>query len=187
MEEQDQQTATKWKFTIQFPTDSDFVNRITDASFGPSKSSGNPMVTIMSEVQSPKTKEVGGELIDVSGVKTINYYTTINTKDPVKQANAQKKFKELMGLLFPDEPERAENINYANPDLTGIKGKLILTQMSAQSKERRKDPTLAQIQAAKAKNVEPEGDVMTNPRTGEKLIAYQPQINEVFGLHPDSQ
>lgn len=177
--------AQKWNFKVQFPTDSNFVNRITNATFGPSKSSGNPMITIETEVVSPAEVEIGGELYNISGVKATIYRTTKNLSDAEKAENNLKQCKEFIAMLFPDKPEYAEKFDPENPDqamLNEMKGLLILTQMSPDVDEQRKTPTAEQIEKAKKNGTRPEGDVMKHPVTGKALISYRPQIREVFGL-----
>ena len=69
--------ASKWNSNIQFPTDSNFVNRIVEAEFGESKNSGNPMVTLELEVVTPAEVEIGGVMYNIAGVGCKQYYTTL--------------------------------------------------------------------------------------------------------------
>lgn len=68
--------AKKWSAAVMIPTSSEYANRITGASFSPSKSSGNPMVTVECEVVTPQEVEVGGEQVNIAGVSTTNYFVT---------------------------------------------------------------------------------------------------------------
>lgn len=175
----------KWNATVQFPTDSNYVNRITGVTFGPSNSSGNPMITLACEVVQPDEVEIGGVMFNIAGTPTKNYYTT-QTEDEEKTANARKRVTDLLTLLGID----TSNLNWDNlgPQLEPLKGKLILTMMSCTIQERRKNPTAAQIEAAKKqgltdfRNI---GDVMKHPVSGKALINYWPKIDEIFGLAPD--
>lgn len=187
----------QWNSNIQFPTDSNFVNRITSVEFGPSKSSNNPMFTVKCEVISPDAVDVGGEQVGISGVETTNYFTTktfVKEKDgstsidEVKSAKNLKNCKELIAKLFPDKPEYLENYNPENPDAEMVKamvGLCILTQMSPKIEPKRKNPTSEQIAKAKALGKHPEGDVMNNPVTGKPLTRYTPEIREIFALAPE--
>lgn len=177
--------SQKWNSSIQFPTDSNYVNRIVGVIFGPSNSSGNPMITLTCEVVQPEEVEVGGVMYNIAGVQTKNYFTT-QTDNEEKTFNARKRVTELLTKLGID----AESLNWDNlgPQLEPLKGKLLLTMMSSQIQERRKNPTLAEIEAAKKqgltdfRNI---GKVMTHPITGKALINYWPKIDEIFGLSPD--
>lgn len=189
-------SSTRWNSNIQFPTDSDFVNRIIGVTFGPSKSSGNPMITVECEVLQPTEKEVGGEMVDVSGVKTINYFTTKVIGDDEKTAKNVARLTGtgdavnppgLIRVLFPDNPEYADKFDPENPDaemLKAMKGKIILTQMYPEEVEKRKDPTSEQITKAKESKKKAQGDVMKNPITGKPIINYWPKIGTIFGLAP---
>lgn len=195
----EQQVTKDWNFNVQFPTNSNFVNRITGLSFETSKSSGNPMLKLECEVIAPETVDVGGELVNISGVKTTSYYVTKVVGDDEKSLeSSQKCLDRLVGnnpenpglirILFPDNPEYADNFNPENPDnevLKKAEGLCVLTAMSAKPEERRASPTGEQIAAAKAKGQRPQGDIMKNPRTGKPLVSYRPQINEIFALAPE--
>lgn len=177
-------SAIRWNSNIQFPSDSCFVNRITDATFGPSKSSSNPMITLEMEVVAPETYDVAGQLVDIAGVKTTSYYTTVNLQDSEKSARALEACKELFRRLFPNHPERADKFNPENPDLTGLKGLCVLTQMNSRTQEQRKTPTAKQIEDAKKAGQRPEGDIMKHPVTGKPLIQHWPNLVEIFGVAP---
>lgn len=176
--------SKKWDASVMFPTDSNFVNRVIAAEFGPSASSGNPMVTLTCEVVQPEEVEVNGETVTISGVKTTNYYVTTSLDKETKEVDEGKtaanrdKFKSLWSMmgLNPDE------INWDNVDTKPMLGKLLLTQMESEMQERRKNPTATQIAAAKAKGVRAEGDIMKHPVTGKSLVQYWPKIREVFGV-----
>ena len=177
--------SQKWNASIQFPTDSNYVNRITNVLFGPSNRSGNPMVTLEMEVVSPDEVEVGGVMYNIAGVPTKNYFTT-QTDDEEKTANARKRLVDLLTNLGLDTS--ALNWDNLGPQLQDLKGKLVLTMMGSQPDARRKTPTAAQIEAAKKqglKDFSQIGDVMKNPVTGKPLINYWPKCDEIFGLAPD--
>lgn len=187
--------AEQWHSGIQFPTDSNFVNRITAVEFKKSKSSGNPMIQVDCEVISPETVEVAGEMVNIAGVSTINYYTTMTPDDAEKSAKNLERLcgtktdrPGLLRILFPDKPEYADQFNPENPDAEMLKamvGLCILTQMSPEKEEKTKNPTSEEIAKAKAKGEYPKGQVMKHPVTGKPLIAYRPQIKEIFALAPE--
>ena len=177
--------SQKWSSAVQFPTESNYANRIVKASFGPSNNSGNPMITLECEVVAPEEVEVGGVMFNIAGVNTKNYYTT-KTDDEEKTINARKRVTNLLTLLGID----TSNLDWDNlgPQIKPLEGRVILTMMSAQIQERRKTPTASQIEAAKKQGLTDFrnlGDVMKHPITGKSLINYWPKIDEIFGLSPD--
>lgn len=182
---------TNWNSSIMFPTDTVFLNRILDVKFSPS-SAGNPMVTLETEVVHPDEYDVAGEIINISGVKVSTWYATKvldNVEvDSDKTEKAQKRFTQLMTDLFPQDTKR-HTINWDNPDLSGIKGLVVMTHMADDEQEQRKTPTSKQIAEAKANGVSGDklkyvGDVMRNPRTGKPMINHRPVLREIFGLAP---
>lgn len=184
-----------WNAKIQFPTDSDYINRVTTATFGPSKSSGNPMITLELEIVSPRSKDVGGEEIELAGVKC-KHYLTIKVLPPDNASDKELAYaeeaskdalgrcKEFYAMAFPDDPDRATSLNPENPDLTGLVGLCFYTQMQPDVEEQRKNPTPEQIAAGQKIGKRPEGDIMKHPVSGKALIQYWPKIREVFGLAP---
>jgi len=184
---------------IQFPADSDYIIRITDASHGPSKSSGNPLLTVEWEVVAPEQREIAGEMYTMAGIKSSGmnhlYFTTLNPEDAEKSANALDRLTgtgEQPGFLvkcFPDNPELLQSFNPENVSediIKGLKGKLLYVQMNGEAQFQRKTPTAAQVEEAKAKKQRPEGDIQTHPVTGAKLITYLPKVREIFGEAPAS-
>lgn len=170
-------SASKWNKTLMFPTDSNFIVRCIGANFGPSKSSGNPMVTLSWEIVSPQQVEIGDGQYVIAGIKCGDtYYTTSNPKDLTKQENARKRFEEFCTKLGIDPA----TINWDNVDTKPFLGKLVFVMISPDVEERRKNPTAAQLAA----NPKAEGDVMRNPINGQPLVDYYPKIREVFGLAP---
>lgn len=138
------------------------------------------MVTLTCEVVQPEKYEIGGVEYNIAGVQTKNYFTTAVNGDDEKTAECQRRFKEFAEHVGLDP----QSINWDNPDVSSLKGKLILTQMSPDIEEQRKNPTAAQLEAAKAAKTRAVGDVMKHPVTGQPLINYWPKIREIFGLAP---
>lgn len=169
----------QWNAKVLFPADSDYSNRVLKATFGPSNSSGNPMITLEMEVVTPASKEIGGAEYNIGGCKTTNYYSVNGyidgELDKDKTANNRKRITELyanFGLTPPTD--------FDSPlDVSGFKGKVVLTQMNSKITEMRKTPTAEQ--AAKGQ----QGDIQKHPFTGKPLIQYWPQVQEIFGLAPE--
>lgn len=174
-----------------FPTDTCFFNRILDVKFAPSNA-GNPMVTIETEIVHPNEYDIAGEIINISGVKVSTWYPIkvlengeVNEE---KTKEAQDKYTRLILDLFPTEQAR-HTINWNNPDISGIKGLVVMTHMADDEQEQRKTPTSKQISEAKANGISGDklkyiGDVLRNPRTGKPMIIHRPVLREIFGLAP---
>ena len=168
--------ALKWSSKVMFPRDN-FVLRCVDEDFSPSKSSGNPMITLEFEVHSPEEVSVAGEQYTVAGVTSKMYFPTIvfadgeGNKDVEKTERSQARVKELYELFGLD----SSNINFENPSLA-FKGKLVHALMYGDAQEQRKAPTPEQ--AAKRQ----QGDILKNPITGKPLISYFPKVDTIFGL-----
>lgn len=174
----------KWNAELMFPTDSGYTNRVVGAEFGPSSNSGNPMVTLDTEVVQPAEVEIAGEQVNIAAVKAKYYIVTsvVNEDGSLneeKTAKARERAKEILTNLG------YTTINWDNIDVTPLRGKLILTLMESEITERRKNPTSSQIEAAKAKGIRAEGDVMKHPVSGKPLVQYWPKIREIFGLAPN--
>jgi len=163
---------------IAIPQDSSYIIRCIDETFGPSKSSGKPMITLKFEVVSPEEVEVAGEMISIAGAQpTPNYYVTQSIDengavDVVKSAEILKRLKAVYKAFgLPDA-----DINPENPAL-GFKGKTVYALLYPDKQERRKSPTAAQLAAGQK-----QGDVMINPVTKQPLTSYYIKVGEIFGL-----
>lgn len=175
--------SIKWNYKIMFPTDSNFINRVTNASFTQSKASGNPMIVLEMEVVSPTEVQVGNDTVNIAGVKTTNYYTTQSFVDGVLDVEKTAKNRSDLEKLYATFGLDFTEFNPENPDLSGFKGKSVYTQMSPEIQEQRKNPSAEQIADAKAKGVKfVQGDIMLNPITGKPLVSYRPNVREIFGL-----
>jgi hypothetical protein len=177
--------SKKWNANMMFPTDSCFVNRIVGASFGPSKGSGNPMLTINTELVSPQEYEIDGEQVVVAGVKATNYFVTqVNkpdgTIDEEKTANCRANLADPTKGLWVKLGLDPNTINWDNIDTKPLLGKLIYTMMSPDKEEKRANPTAAEL----AKDKHAEGKVLRNPVTNQPLVNYWPKVREIFGVAP---
>lgn len=163
-----------------YPTDSDYVARIVGATFG-AAATGTPMITLDWEVVSPQEKEVAGEMITVAGVKikSRNVTDAKDTEDIEAKENIRNRVKDMFAKLGQEG-----EIDWDNVNVEPLRGKLVYLQIGCSVQEQRKNPTLAQIEAAKKSGKRAEGDIMKHPITGKKLVQYWPQIDEIFGLAP---
>src|SRR6266403_4452850 len=143
--------SKKWNASIRFPTTTDPVVRIVGASFGPSNSSGNPMVTVNTEVTSPEEMEMDGEMVTVSGVKCTNYFVVKNLKDDEKTSAARERFDEFWNTILEiKEPVDwvAIDAGKGTIDTKKMLGLCLNVFMDSEEEERRGDATAAD----KAKN-----------------------------------
>lgn len=174
--------AIKWNSKIQFPSDSQFKNRIIGCEFKNSKNSGNPMLEFKLEVVAPETYDVAGELVNIAGVQASFWRVTGNPNDAVKDKNFKSDTEKLLKSLGYPMAE----LNWDNIDTKPVLGKLVYCEMSSQINEMHKTPTTEEV--AKAKTNETDirlaGAIQINPMTGEKRVKYFPQIKEIFGLVP---
>lgn len=170
--------AIKYNRQLNLPQDN-YVMRVIEETFGPSKSSGNPMITLKLEIQHPDEVPIGEESITVAGFQIDHYITTqvkINGEiDVEKTTNCAKRCEDtykLFGLSF-------DNFNPENPVL-GFKGRLVHVRLYSKETESRKAPTAEQ----KAQNKP--GDLIKNPITNKPVVSYQPSIAEIYGLAEES-
>lgn len=169
-----------WNNKVPFPSDSNYMNRIIDAKFAPSKSSGQPMLTLEYEVVAPTAGVVIGDSeYNLLGVKVKKYHVTKKLNEGIvdidKTAESQEQIKELYVLHGLDSTD----INWDNIDVKPFIGVVVYTQMYGEAVEERKLPTAEQLKRGD------QGDLQRHPVTGEKLIQYRPQIKTVFGRVPD--
>lgn len=186
-----------WNRNIQFPSDSDFVVRITDANFGPSKSSGHPMLTLEWEIVSPSEKEIGGDMYEMAGISSnpMNhlYWKTKDLNDEAKSANALERLVskgDPQGVLRTMLPEMSDLVDAFNPEnpsqeiLDALKGLCVFVQMAPDIVPQRKNPTSVQIAEAKKTGKRAEGDIQKHPISGKPLVEYRPKVKEIFGVAP---
>ena len=185
----------KWNADILFPKDNDYSNRITDVTHSESKSSGNMMLTIQTEVVSPTAKETvdqSGKTVEIEilAVKSQPFYamTHIYSDGELDEEKTDKARERTEALLLSLGVQK-EDVNWdeLEPVIKPLLGKIILTQMESDIQEQRKTPTADQIADAKKKGTHPSqaGSIMKHPITGKQLIKYWPKIVEIYGLSQD--
>jgi hypothetical protein len=177
--------SEKWNAQMQFPNDTQYINRCVGAEFGASKSSGNPMITLSFELVSPQEVEIAGKMVSITGIKTTTY-NSLNITDSDGEQNAEKEaqMKERIKGLYKLFELDTENIDWNNPDVKGFLGKCVYCHMNAEPIEQRKPPTAEQLQEAKRTGKRAEGAVCKNPITGQPVVQYWPKVREIFGLAP---
>ncbi len=159
---------------IPWPKDN-YVLTVTDVKFGTSKRTENPMATFEMEVFSPTTVNAGGLEITTQGTPLKHYAVTkVMSGDEVdteKTAGCLERLKELYEKFALDfatfDPE--------NPDFNQFIGKKVWVILKNKANEKRKDPTAEQ----KARGEQ--GDVLTDPITGQKAITNYPEIDSFWG------
>lgn len=163
---------------VQLPTDN-YLVRVIEEAFGPSKSSGNPMITLSCEIISPETVSIAGEDYNVAGTKIQpSYFTTKTMKNgevDVEKTEYNKVRLDELTTQFKmpaiTDPE--------NPAL-GFKGKVVWAIVKSEAKAKTKTPTQEQLEAG-----EKVGDVIIDPMTGEPVISYFPKIDKIYGTPSD--
>ena len=187
-------SQVNWNSNIQFPSDSCFTLRVKDATFGPSKSTGNPMITLDWEVVAPDTYEIGGQIVVIAGVNATSYHTTAHfnadgSPDEAKTSNDEAKVfigNSAVGQsLFEKFGLDGSQEDKSNPNVKQFIGKCVLAQMRGKSDPVRRTPTGAQIAAAKKAGKHPEGDIQKNPVTGKEIVKWKSEVTEIFGLAPE--
>lgn len=187
-------TAVNWNSDIMFPSDSCFVCRVTKATHSPSKSSGNPMITLEFEVVSPETYDVAGKLVNIAGVSANlkRYYTTkvLNDDETVDEEETAAKRAQVFGPSDDtDNPCLYELFGLdgsqedpENPNVKQFEGLCVYTQMSSKCDQQRKTPTAEQLAKAKKAGINPReaGDIMKHPVTGKPMVKYWPQIDKII-------
>jgi len=179
----------KWTNSVMFPTDN-FVLRVVEAGFGPSKSSGNPMITLTPEIVSPASIEVAGIEYNIQGLKVSPYYATTQTlpSASVTEEEAEEKSKYNDTRVFnstnPEKPSLyqlfeidATGVDKNNPDVSQFKGKLFHARLKSKVNEKTKSPTAEQLK--KGQKV---GDVIKNPKTGKPEVTFYPEIDKIYGI-----
>jgi hypothetical protein len=169
--------SKKYTSQHQFPQDN-YLVRCTSAGFGPSKTSGKPMITLEFEILSPEVVEIGGEQFTVAGIQTRPSYHVTQSIDGEGNLDAEKtetikenldKLCEAFQLPLIDNPE--------NPVVDTFVGKVVWALVNSEKFEKRKSPTADQL-----KRGEKQGDILKNPITGEPLVSYYPKIERFFGV-----
>lgn len=172
----------KWNAELRVPTDSNYQARIVGIEFTTAKSSDNPMVVIDFEFTQPTEVEILGGLYNIAGVKAQKRYYTITKTENGNRVAAQGR--EALQFLF-DQVGYTDPVDWENPPISVLKGKNWLVGQEAEEKIKRKTPTLAQVEEAKAKGVSPMGDPQKHPVTGKPLVQYWPSVTDVFAVAPD--
>lgn len=185
-------SSQKWNSKIQFPTDSNFTARICGASFGQSNKD-NPMITLDWEVVLPTDVEVAGEMVNIAGVKCKSYYNV--TVFDEGEIDKDKTSKVRLRLHNPNKKDglfdmldiKPEDINWDNPDVDVLKGKAFFVMMEPKVEEKRKNPTLVELEEARKKGIHPSkaGAIMKHPVTGKPIVDYWPEIKQIFALAPE--
>lgn len=97
---------------VQLPKDA-YVVRVIDEKFGPSKSSGNNMITLELEIVAPEeVKDATGDTIECGGYKFKTYFS-IENDDAKVAARSQDALKDLWNKIGKNQ----EEVDWKNPPL----------------------------------------------------------------------
>ena len=168
--------ASKLTNKVQLPMDN-YVLRCTEESFGPSKSTGNPMITLKFEIVAPEQITVAGEDYITAGAAVNPHYAVTKSMDQdgnvdiEKSENNKKRVEALYTMFGLPAPADLDN-----PTL-GFVGKTVWALVKSDVVEKRRAPTAEQLKAGQRF-----GDVMKNPIDGKPLVSYYPKIEEIFGI-----
>lgn len=177
----------KWSMNEPWVKKSDYILRCIEESFGPSNSSGNPMITLKFEVAAPDSV-VGddGEEMSVAGVPITAYFVTKSLNGSEKQTAEEASANCLKNLqkLYTAFELSTDDINVDNPTL-GFKSKCVYALLDNEEKEQRGSPTKADL----AKGIK-QGAILINPKTKKPLTINYPRIgspksnavDSIFGL-----
>lgn len=163
---------------MQWPKDN-YIGRVLSADFGPAKSSGDPMITLETEVIAPSSIEIDGEPVSVAGQQVKTYHKTQVLVDGVVDMEATAKLRggdRGLDKLCTAFGIKFEDVNWENPDLELFRGKLQHIAMWGKKEEERKSPTAEQLKRGE------KGTVMINPITKQPKYQFFPQISEFYGL-----
>jgi len=168
-----------YNMKMQFPTNDNFVARITTAEFIESKKSGNSMIHYIAEVVQPDLVDIGGKQVNIAGVEVHQYMVTHIWKgegvlNDENTETSRERIRELWERMGSDPSQ----IDWENPDMSVLKGKVVLCAMGCGVEPQRKSPTPEQRAAHQL------GDIMINPITKKELVYYKPKIVEIFGVAP---
>lgn len=186
--------AVNWNNSIMFPSDSQFVCRVTKATHSPSKTSGNPMITLGFEVVSPEDYQVGDKLVNIAGVSAnLSKYFTTKVLDDNEQEDVEEtksKREQVFGSSGdPDSLSLYEAFGLdgskedpENPNVKQFEGLCVYCQMSSKIEQTRKTPTAEQLAKAKKAGINPRdaGDIQKHPVTGKPMVKYWPQIDKII-------
>lgn len=175
---QDQRT-TVLNASKQLPKNA-YAVRFTDEKNSPSKSTGNPMVTLEAEIVSPETivSPFTGETLEIAGAKVKPTYMSLQVKDPdtgeidTKGTQAAiDRYADYMKRCGLDVPK--EGIDNENP-VMGFKGKVVDVILDSEEFIQRTTPTPEQKAAGKP------GDEIKG-QDGKPIKSYKPFIAQVLG------
>lgn len=175
---QDQRT-TVLNASKQLPRNQ-YTIRFTDEKNSPSKSTGNPMVTLEAEIVFPETivSPFTGETLEIAGAKIKPIYMSLQVKDletsaidTTKTQQAIDRYTDFMKKCGLDIPE--EGIDNENP-VMGFKGKVVDVILDSEEFVQRATPTPEQKAAGKP------GDEIKG-QDGKPIKSYKPFITLLLG------
>ena len=165
-----------WNNSTPFPQNS-YTIRCIEETFGPSKSSGNPMITRKWEIVSPETVQIGDRQVSVAG-QEITEYITCKVKnedgDGWNVAKSDKAFGRLRDDLLLLGADASSDIDDENPP-TIARGLEVIAYVYAKEQARLAAPTPEQL----AKGQKQGSPVMVD---GKEVKRYDLAIGEKYKL-----
>lgn len=142
--------------------------RVKKASFGPSKSSGNPTTALECEIVWPKEVELNdGSKAATDGIPPIRYYLSYTEKGQQRARLAHEK----LGCPLPDD------FDNENVDISGFQGKVFDALLSSKPKYATMAPKPGQAI----------GDFILDAEGNKQPMGYEvnAQVDSIFGLTGD--
>lgn len=149
-----------------------YVARITEAVFGPSKSSGNNMITLSWEIVAPEIIEVGDRKFNIGGSTFTTYCPVENKQDPAKDSAAKGRTFDLYEAVTGVRPDELDE---NNPELGPLKGAVLDVILGSNESMRLMDPT-PEERANGARYGKPILD-----DKGQPIKSYQIALREILG------
>jgi len=151
-----------------------YTIRCIDSAFGPSKSSGNPMITLSWEVVAPERVNINGTEKVIAGIKMDSYHTTINLgangkrDDAKSEASLARLSETLKALQLPT------TIDDENPDLTVFNGIVAEAVLDSDENTLKAKATPEQL----AQGIKFGEDVLDD--NGAPIKTYRPKISNIL-------
>lgn len=173
-----EQRTSQLNASKQLPRNS-YAIRFLEETHSPSRSTGNPMVTLNAEIVHPETivSPFTGETLEIAGAKLKPVYLslqskkedgTIDTKATQEAINRYTDYMSKCGLSVPEE-----GIDPENP-VMGFKGLVVDAILDSEEFVQRATPTPEQRAAGQP------GDEIKGP-DNQSLKSYKPFISMILG------
>lgn len=145
--------------------------RCLKEEFGPSKSSGNLMITRKWEIVSPETIEINGKQVEIAGVELNPQYVVIRNNNPDGTKDVEKSNKSI-GRFLNERHNlglNAEEVDDEAPPLD-LEGKIVDAICDAEES----------VMRERSVNGKPGKEILD--ANGNKIVRYYPKVVEILGM-----